>query len=471
MLTSTAPADFESPYTGVRPRPDVSDRAAPLRTALQRNGLWTPEQTAGRRWTMGCISLEVTQRCNLDCTLCYLSEHSEAVRDIPLEEIFRRIDQIAQWYGPNSDVQISGGEPTLRNADDLEAIVRRIKSLGMRSSLFTNGILATRALLARLAAAGMNDVAFHVDLTQERKGYDSERALNAIRDEYIERARGLGLAVIFNTSIYADNVREVPTLTQFFIERNDVVSFASFQMQAATGRGVLRGREDSLTQDRMMQLINEGARDRLTFDALIGGNPQCNRYATAITFGKGATTRAFDLFRNKDFIARVMRDTQQIEITRGRPLKAAAQVIGAILARPMLALQGVGAAAGVAWRARRALWRGVFGVRKISFFIHNFMDASSLARDRLETCVFMAATQVGPMPMCEFNAIRDQVLLRPITLASGEQWHPIRSDYYAVSAQKNTAPEAVARVYPIKFLKGRSRVIAQHAREARKKMS
>jgi hypothetical protein len=44
----------------------------------------------GRRYAIGCVALEITQRCNLDCTLCYLSESSEAVKDLPLEEVFRR---------------------------------------------------------------------------------------------------------------------------------------------------------------------------------------------------------------------------------------------------------------------------------------------------------------------------------------------------------------------------------------------
>ena len=33
------------------------------------------------------MALEITQRCNLDCTLCYLSDYSEAVPDPPMEEL------------------------------------------------------------------------------------------------------------------------------------------------------------------------------------------------------------------------------------------------------------------------------------------------------------------------------------------------------------------------------------------------
>ena len=97
----------------------------PLRAALAKHNLFGPEQTAGRRWPIGCVSLEVTQRCNLDCSLCYLSEHSEAIRDFPLEEIFRRIDAIYDKYGANTDIQISGGDPTLRNHDELVLIAAR----------------------------------------------------------------------------------------------------------------------------------------------------------------------------------------------------------------------------------------------------------------------------------------------------------------------------------------------------------
>lgn len=108
------------------------------RRAMMGANCWEKGQQMGSRWPIGCVALEVTQRCNLDCMLCYLSEHSEAVRDIPLEEVFRRIDLIQQHYGPNTDVQITGGDPTLRRRDELPAIVRRVRERGMRPTLMTN---------------------------------------------------------------------------------------------------------------------------------------------------------------------------------------------------------------------------------------------------------------------------------------------------------------------------------------------
>ena len=55
-------------------RRPLGDPRADLAWRMQRTGQWLPGQTAGRRWGVACVSLEITQRCNLDCTLCYLSD-------------------------------------------------------------------------------------------------------------------------------------------------------------------------------------------------------------------------------------------------------------------------------------------------------------------------------------------------------------------------------------------------------------
>ena len=191
----------------------MPDSTTPLdraRQAMIATGQWDASQAMGRSWPIGCVALEITQRCNLDCAACYLSEHSQGVKDLPLEEVFRRIEMIRDRYGAHTDVQVTGGDPTLRRTDELLAIVRRIEGLGMRPSLLTNGIRASRELLVRLAEAGLVDVAFHVDITQRRKGYRTEGELNALRQTYIERARGLPLSVFFNTTVCDENCDQLP---------------------------------------------------------------------------------------------------------------------------------------------------------------------------------------------------------------------------------------------------------------------
>jgi 7,8-dihydro-6-hydroxymethylpterin dimethyltransferase len=443
-----APADLAPPLAV-----PARDARGSLRERMQNNGQWQDHQMAGRRWPVACVSLEITQRCNLDCTLCYLSESSEAVRDLPLEEVFRRIDLIHAHYGPGTDVQVSGGEPTLRQRDELLAIVARLHERGLRAALFTNGIKASRALLADLAQAGLTDVAFHVDTTQQRSGYTSEADLNALRREYIERARGLPLHVFFNTTVHAGNVAEVPMLARFFVQQADGVDFASFQLQAETGRGVQGARGGGISNESIAALLSQGAGTALTFNALLAGHAQCNRSAVMLV----AHGRAHDAFADTAFVARFMRETVDLAIERGTVVRGALSLVRAALARPRLAAASLRWAAALAWRLRADLLAARGRVHKLTFFTHNFMDATALDRERIDACVFMAMTQHGPISMCAYNARRDHYLLQPIATPQGV-WQPL--------AGRGVGGEIT--VFPIKFLKGRSRVAALAEREAAK---
>ena len=210
--------------------------AEAIKTTRDRmQAVFTPNQVLGRTRAIGCTAVEVTQRCNLDCTLCYLSERSEDVADVPLDEIFNRLDAIKNTYGPGTNVQITGGDPTLRKHAELIDIVRYAAAIGLYPALFTNGIAASRKLLTQLAQAGLREVAFHVDTTQRRGSYANEKELNEVRAEYLSRVQGLGLMAIFNTTVHAGNFHEIPELVQFFIAHADSVGFATFQLQADTG--------------------------------------------------------------------------------------------------------------------------------------------------------------------------------------------------------------------------------------------
>ncbi len=416
---------------------------------MQRTGQWLPGQTAGRRWDVACVSLEITQRCNLDCTLCYLSDSSEAVLDFPLEEIYRRIDLIAAHYGPGTDVQVSGGEPTLRPRGELLAIVRRITQRGLRASLFTNGILATRALLQDLADAGLSEVAFHVDLTQQRAGYRSEADLNPLRLDYIARARGLPIGVFFNTTVFDGNRAELPMLAAFFVAQAGAVRFASFQLQADTGRGVLGTRDGAIDNPSVAAALQQGADTPLSFNVLAAGHQACNQNTVLLVING----RAYDAFADKAFIQHFMRETAGLRIDRRTPWQGLRSLTGAMLRRPALVAGTLGWLARFAWRARADLWAARGRVGKLTFFTHNFMDACNLEADRIAACVFMAITQDGPISMCAFNARRDDFLLRPLPQAGGA-WQPLRP------------AAAGAREQPIKWLKGRAREAALAARRA-----
>jgi hypothetical protein len=118
------------------------------------------------------------------------------------------------------------------------------------------------------------------------------------------------------------------------------------------------------------------------------------------------------------------------------------------------------------WSAKADLWVARGRVHKLSFVIHNFMDACRLERDRLHACVFMVASPDGPISMCLHNAKRDEYVLRPVELkdAAGTQlWNPITGDKTGIAARQEPAP--TFHTFPIKFLKGRARAQALQERQ------
>ena len=401
------------------------NRAAALERARRRMGpLFRDNQVLGRRNSIGCVALEITQRCNLDCTLCYLSENSERVKDIPLPEVYRRIDRISEQFGAPTAVQITGGDPTLRKREELVAIVRYTRERGLLPTLMTNGIKATRDLLEELAEAGLNDVAFHVDVTQERKGYATEADLNPIREEYIERACGIPIAVIFNTTVCRENFDEIPEMIRFFRVHADVVGMASFQLQADTGRGVLRERDRVISLETVRAQIVEGAGIPISWDTVLIGHPACHRIGITLE----ANGNLYDLNDDPAFFNRFLSDFQHVILDRREPRRAVSALLCEVRRQPGIVLQALKFALPKFWKMRRDLLAARGRVHKLSFFVQNFMDASALDPDRIHACSFMVITAHGPVSMCAHNARRDEFILKPLAVRTGAGqgiWNPL----------------------------------------------
>jgi hypothetical protein len=426
-------------------RPSAAEEAELHRLLDARFSHLSPEhrtarQVLGKRSTIGCVALEVTQRCNLDCTLCYLSDYSESVPDPPLEELKRKADNIKRLFGVQTNVQITGGDPTLRKREELVEIVRYVASIGLNPALFTNGIKATRDLLAELREVGLVDVAFHVDVTQERKGYTSELAMNEIREEYLERARGLGLATIFNTTVCDQNLDEIPELVRFFVKHagDSGLGMCSFQLQADTGRGVLSKRGHALTRQYMQQLINGATGTRLSWDAVLIGHPQCHNIAYSLVVGG---REVIDFFDDPRMVERFLADFGTVVLDRSDVLRSALKVARHIFTeKPAWIPFGAPFTARLAGKILTAMARTRSAkLGKLSFFMQNFQDADALDLGRIHNCSFMVATTGGAVSMCEHNARRDDYIIPP-NLVRGVDIKPSRPPIAAVPRDDQHRP-------------------------------
>ena len=204
------------------------------------------------------IILEVTKRCNLSCSFCYANSGSNAGDDPDTETI-------QDWYrsaadsGGNCNIQLSGGEPTLR--DDLPELVAMGRQHGFSFiQLNTNGLrLAQDDNFVRgLKAAGLDSVFLQFDgLThrthQKIRGRDlvDEKlaAISACGDN------GIGV-VLVPTLVSGLNMDEIGALVQKAIELSPVVRGIHFQPVSYFGRfPAIPSDKDRITLPRLMRAI------------------------------------------------------------------------------------------------------------------------------------------------------------------------------------------------------------------------
>jgi uncharacterized radical SAM superfamily Fe-S cluster-containing enzyme len=108
------------------------------------------------------VLLEVTRRCNLYCPVCFAGSQADAATDPSLQEL-RSWYQKTMRLDPGSNVQLSGGEPTVR--DDLPEMVAAGREAGFEFiQLNTNGIRLTndRGYIKGLKKAELASVFFAI---------------------------------------------------------------------------------------------------------------------------------------------------------------------------------------------------------------------------------------------------------------------------------------------------------------------
>jgi uncharacterized radical SAM superfamily Fe-S cluster-containing enzyme len=95
-----------------------------------------------------CVMIDVTHRCNMTCSNCYLPNRVIPDMDARwLSSIFARLR-------PGTFIRLTGGEATLRH--DLPDIIRDARAHGHHPVLLTNGLkLADRAYVRSLKQAGL----------------------------------------------------------------------------------------------------------------------------------------------------------------------------------------------------------------------------------------------------------------------------------------------------------------------------
>lgn len=122
--------------------------APPLRADLERHGFFGPPRAA--KPATPSVQLQLTNACNLVCAYCCTNSGGARAEEVSFERMLQVVRQIPELFGPGAGVAILGGEPLLVPwALDL---AEEIVHLGLKLTIFTNGIPLARPELAERAA-------------------------------------------------------------------------------------------------------------------------------------------------------------------------------------------------------------------------------------------------------------------------------------------------------------------------------
>lgn len=207
-----------------------------------------------------CTALiEITQRCNLNCRYCFANSGSEQ-EEPSLAVLKKWYQNVLAASGP-VNVQLSGGEPTLRN--DLPEIVEMGRELGFQFiQLNTNGLRLAEdpEFSKRLKEAGLSSVFLQFDGTEDRI-YQSIRGrkLFDIKSKAIECCAKLEIGVVLvPTLIPGINTHNIGGIIKFALDNHPAIRGVHFQPISYFGRIPQEpSDQDRITLPEVIQAIEE----------------------------------------------------------------------------------------------------------------------------------------------------------------------------------------------------------------------
>lgn len=186
--------------------------------------------------------LDVTNRCNLRCPICFAvaAEGGDVYEPTPEEVLEMMRNLRSNLPVPAPAIQFAGGEPTV--SKNLPQYIKWAKQLGFRHvQIASNGIRVgkSKEFLQELRNAGLSTIYMQFDgVTPEP--YIAARGSNLlpIKKQAIQNAREIGMEslVLVPTVVRGVNDDQLGKIVEFAVENRDVIRCVNFQPVSITGR-------------------------------------------------------------------------------------------------------------------------------------------------------------------------------------------------------------------------------------------
>lgn len=211
------------------------------------------EQESPNAFLPHVVAWNLTKKCNLKCTHCYISAgpFEDARDELTPDECLRVVDQLVE-VNPSPMLILSGGEPLLRA--DLPSLAAHAVKRGATVVVGTNGTLLTDAKVAMLKDAGVSGVAVSVD-SLEPHAHDAFRGgSQALKRTLaaLDHLRAHRLDFVIQTTASPANQDQIPQIVEWAAGQGAVCFNLYFLVPTGRGADLV-----DLPPDRIEHLLHE----------------------------------------------------------------------------------------------------------------------------------------------------------------------------------------------------------------------
>lgn len=392
-----------------------------------------PQQAAGRSNNSCGATYGIMEQCNFACTSCYLSDIANHTPALPFAKVQEQLDALRACLGPTGKAQITSGEVTLLDPDELGKIIAYARGIGLDPMLMTNGqrlLQAPGYLPLLISKYGLEKICIHIDTTQKgRKGLIgsmTEEAIHPIRDQFasliksVRKKTGRKLHAAQAITITERNFADISRVMRWMLGNLDSFRMISFQPVAKVGR--TRDQVDTtINHESVWSEICKGLGRSLNRHAMYFGHPECSTVCPVIVVSFGTRHEFIETVRtdkswDQRFFSKILRKFGGFNSVHADPMQTSLKLLSLLIRNPDILLELPFYSLYRLWGIRswffsfmaHVLSLRPIRIRPLAIVVHKFMSAEELrtpaGRERLRACVFRVPADGHMVSMCKLNA-------------------------------------------------------------------